>query len=490
MNSASYPIHNKQFTTLSLFFLSSLFISLGVSIAIFASQTHLGILLTAIGVAIPIWTALVSYSSYRITLFGLLICCIVLVPPLSLGNLNWRVHQIFLLFLLPFIVYWRRHTLSRLDVLLSLYALAIITSTIVGSILGNTPALRDWFELAKPGFWWLIFSFGLGCGWSWKSKIHALWIFLICGFGLTILSIAQYTNAGDVNNWLTPIFVTNEDFLRVANYRVLGTFGNPVRVGSTMAGILGVLGVFILFGKCSLWLRMFLVLYALGVSIAILMTASRVSLGAGGLAVIGAVLFFIWYRIRFVFSKLIVTILLSLLAMFGLIGVFLWAERISRDYSYASAILSGNPLIGTLYRLNSVGSEFDEGARRLSDWQLAWQLGLESPVFGVGPSKNVDDFTYFHSEHLTVFRRYGFVGVFLFTMIYVNIILYAYKEFRSGIELRNQSKIILSLSVLLFTVVFVLDGFFSNGAASDFQQSAVHWWLVGVLYGRQRREVT
>lgn len=485
-------VNIRQLTLIPAFFLSLLLIFLGSLFIVNAAQTIVvGLLVAAAGVVLAVWAMLAWHNSYRIALFGLLLCSVLLVPPLpEFGNLTWRVHQVMLLILVPLIMYWRRHTISRLDLLLGLYGLSIISSMLVGSIMGHPPILRDWFELAKPGFWWLMFSFGLGCGWSWKFKNNVLWLFLVCGTGITALSIAQYTHVADVNAWLTPIFVTNEDFLRTAGYRVVGTFGNPVRLGSTMAGFLGVIGVFIFFGKFSLPLRLLLILYGLAVATAILMTGSRIALAAGGLAIVGVGGFFLWFRVRLTVNSLVVIGLTGLLGLLGIVSLVFWTERIARDYTYSDAILSGNPLIGTLYRVSLAGNEFASGARRLSDWQLAWQLGLESPIFGTGASKSVDAFTYFHSEYLTTFRRYGLLGLFLFIFIYVNIIYFAYKNFRSGIKSSDQEKTIVSLSVLIFVGVFALDGIFSNGAASDFQQSAVLWWLVGVLYGREQRKKT
>jgi|GEM_PF-4260797 len=453
----------------------------GWNLAALAATGMVGILL--------LWTVVAWKNSFRTALYFLLILAIVWLPPLSpVGNVRLRIHQLVFSLILPFIVLWRPRTVKRVDVWLVIFSVAIVLSLLMGYASGNPPLLRDWFELAKPGFWWLMFSFGLGSRWRPDLKERALWILLGTGVGVGLFTVAQYLDWGGINNWLTPLFVPVEERLSRLTYRAVGTFGNPNRLGLFMTAELCIALVFLLFSSPGKWRRLGLIAYLCGTVGIILLTSSRFAFAATALSV-GVLC---WTRIRhgrfLPFTRILIIGFGVLLAVVGGVLVLKQADLIASTMKAGQALRSGNPLVVTSYRLGMVTEEIDN-SRRISDWKTAWQLGMESPMFGSGPSKGVDEFTYFHSEYLSVFRRHGFFGLFVFLVLYGNIAVYAYRSFHDAITRQDRQRMLVTLSALAVVSVFVMHGVFSNTFASDFQMSAVLWWMIGVLYGREEKPI-
>jgi hypothetical protein len=466
------------------------FIGLGVLLYGNGANIPLTLLTTGIGAGLLLWPALLWRSPFRIGLFFLLIFIIVFAPPLPpfFGSANWRIHQLALIVLAPCIIFWRRRIVTRVDALIAFFSLAVVLSMLIGTVSGNPPLMRDWFELAKPGFWWLIYSFGLGLGWRLESKERALWILLAVGIGCILLALAQYSDQGGVNSWLTPVFLSGEAHLSSISYRVVGTFVSPALLSTFMTTVLNVALVAALFSQQQKWLRIILILSVGGAFTVILMTASKSGFLAGILSAVGLMLIHLWSSRGSALAKPLLTSLL--VAVIAGTGIFMVArsDRIGTEMTPQQALLSGNPLTATLYRFSYIAEDLDPDSIRLTDWRTAWELGREAPIFGVGPSKGIDERTYFHSEYLLVFRRYGLVGLSAFLFLYGSIALSAYRSFREAQTRQDAQQQVMALSMLTAVLVFATDGIFSNGATSDFQLSAVLWWMVGLFYGSTRYE--
>lgn len=461
------------------------FIGLGVLLSGNGADISWTLLSMGVGAGLLIWIALFWKNSLRISLFYLLILMIVFAPPLPpfFGTASWRVHQLTLIALAPFIVVWRQRLRTQVDTWIALSGLAIVLSMMVGAISGNPPLLQDWFELAKPGFWWLIYSFGLGLRWRLEQKERALWILVGVGIGIIFLSFAQYADQGNVNDWLTPFFITNEDRLSTVAYRVMGTFGSPTRLSTFITMVLNIALILALFSQQSKWLRTIMVLCVGATSVIILMTGSKSGLLAGLVSFSGLVLLRLWFGRTSELARALLTMLLAIIVVAGGFLLLTETNRIATEFNARQAALSGNPLTSALYRLGGIGEDLDPASARLTDWRTALELGLESPLFGTGPSKGVDERAYFHSEYLLIFRRYGLVGLITFLALYGSIALSAYRAFRAAQNQQDVWRQVLTLSTLMTVLGFTTDGIFSNGALSDFQLSAVLWWLIGLFYG-------
>lgn len=466
-----------------------MFITLGLLLYLNRVNALLTLLAAGMGIGLLVWAILswatLSWDDWvRPAFFFLLILMILLLPSLPplFGDTRWWLHQLALVLLVPFIIFWRWGIVTVVDCLLVAFGLAIVLSMLMGLTAGNPPLLRDWFELAKPGFWWLILSVGLGCRGHSGLKDRALWIFLGAGMVVGIVTVAQYLDWGNVNSWLTPLFVTNEDRLRTVSYRAMGTFGNPNRLGVFMTAVLNTALILLLFSWQRRWLRWGLILYMCGAFAVILMAGSRFGFLAAALSAVGIVLIRLWYSRILSLTRVILISFLLLITVLGSVLMATQAEKITAQLTGSEALLSGNPLTITLYRLGSITEQFDSDTRRMSDWRTAWELGWESPIFGVGPSKGVDEQTYLHSEYLLVFRRYGFVGLTLFLLLYGKIALSAYRSFRKAHTRQDTQQQVLALSTLMAVLVFVIHGVVSNAPMTDFQLSAVLWWLIGMFY--------
>jgi len=459
-------------------------ISLGVLLYTNGVNVFGVLLVVSMGVGLLLLTALAWRSSFQIALFLLLIFVIVLTPPLPpfFGTASWRIYQVVLVVLAPFIIFWRRRVTTWLDAWIAVFGSTMILSMLMGFISGNPPVLSDWFELAKPGFWWLIFSFSLGLGWRLELKERGLWIFLGAGVVGGLLTLAQRQNWGDVNGWLTPLFIINEKLISNVGVRVAGTFVSPTQQATFMVTVLNVAVVLRLFSQRQTWLQRALVLYACGAFTIVLMTGSKFGLLASTLSVFGIVLIRLWFtRISSLYKLLLTGSLVLVVALAGTI-LMAQAYRVSATW-LPREIQMANPLTATLYRLGGIQDDLDPNALRISDWRKGWELGMAAPIFGQGPSKGIDELTYFHSEYVLVFRRYGFMGLLAFLFLYGSVALSAYRSFREAQTRQDAQQQVVALSTLVSVLIFAIDGIFSNGALSDFQLSAVLWWLIGLFYG-------
>lgn len=464
---------------------SVMFIVLGVWLYVGGANVVLILLATGMGLILLLNALLGCRVSRRARLFTFLILIIVLAPPLPpfWGTVSWRIYQILLLVLTPFIVYWRRHMSTRVDVRIAVLGSFMTISMLIGFISGNPPLLRDWFELAKPGFWWLIFSLSLGLRWRLELRERALWIFLGLGALSSLLSLMQYLNWGDVNRVLSPLYVVNQAQLRNIGIRVSGTFISPAQQATFLTSALSVAVVLLLFSRRKRWLRCALFIYACGTFIAILMTASKYGLFASILTVSGIVLLHFWTNWKSLPGKVLMTAILVLVVIVASVFLVTQANSIRATSTAVEVGLRGNPFEATLYRLGGIEGDLDPNATRLSNWRMGWKLGMQAPIFGEGPSKDVDMNTYLHSEYLLVFRRYGFAGLAAFLILYGDIVFSAYRSFRQAQIRQDMQQRTMALSTLVFVMIFAIDGVFSNGAMSDFQLSAVLWWVIGLFYG-------
>jgi len=464
---------------------SAMFIVLGVWLYVGGANVVLTLLATGLGLTLLLSVLLGGGVRGRAKLFTFLIFIIVFAPPLPpfLGTISWRVYQMLLLLLTPFIVYWRRHMITRVDVRIAVLGSFMIISMLMGFISGNPPLLRDWFELAKPGFWWLIFSLSLGLGWRLEFKERALWIFLGLGALSSLLSLVQYLNWGDVNRVLSPLYVVNQAQLRNIGIRVAGTFISPAQQATFLTSVLSVAVILLLFSRRKRWHRWALFLYASGTFIAILMTASKYGLLASILTVFGILLVHFWTNWKLLPGKVLMTAILVLVVIVASVSLVTQSISIRATSTAREVGLRSNPFVTTLYRLGGIESDLDPNATRLSNWRIGWELGMEAPIFGEGPSKGVDTSTYLHSEYLLVFRRYGFAGLFAILILYGDVASSAYRSFRQAQIRQDMQQRTMALSTLVVVVIFAIDGIFSNGAMSDFQLSAVLWWMIGLFYG-------
>lgn len=468
-------------------------ISIGVSslgVLLIVQGFHSLPVLVAVGGVLAglLWMALFTQTSLAVGTYCFLVILIVLLPNITMGSgmPEIRFDQLFLVSLLPWAIYRHGRKIHRVEWLMAMYAASIALSIGAGFLLtGNPPLLRDWLELLKPVFWWMMFSLGLSIRWQPRWKEWALWVVLGAGAIVGMLAFAQRLDLVGINTWLTPLYPGNEVHLTAIQWRSIGTFPNADELGLFMAAVFCMVVVLLLFGSYRSGVRMLLLLYALAAAVSILMSATRMGLLSA--CVGSAFLVWAWARRSSIPLSLRTGVIGLIILAVTVVTVSLVSQLdtfLNRWGTTGSVLSSGNPIDVALYRFVSL-SELDASDRRLSDWQQAWRLSMESPIFGSGPSKGIDEVIYFHSDYLVQLRRSGFLGLMLFVLIYVSVARRAFLSFRSpkslqGLPEATPQQRLVDLAVLMALLVFAMGGAVVQ-VFLKFQLTAFLWWMAGLL---------
>lgn len=472
----------------SIVFLLLLTIVLGLlGILSFLLELNFPLLLVVSTLAIVFFCVLAWKVPLRTAIYFFLLPTIALAPHLTSSIVaRIYVYQLFLLLFFPLILLWRPKAIFSIDVWLMLFGTAIVVSMGAGAALGTPPVLRDGLELAKPVIWWLIFSLALSAQWTSALKMRALWIFMAIGVVMGILALFQSQNWGDINQWLTPLYMSIEERLARLAYRATGTFSSPNRLGLFAVMELSIAFTFLLFAPLKRWHRIGLLVFIGGMLAVILLTGSRFALLTATTSLGVLVFLRIWYSRSKQPTRAVLINLLLLVAVTVGISLLISANLIATQMTEVEAMRGDSPLFRTLYRLSRIGNEFDVSSARVSDWLLAIQLGMQSPILGSGPSTSVDRYSYFHHEYLGIFRWYGLFGLSVFLTLYGLIARRAYLTMRSAVVHKDQPQMVIGISVLISLLIVGVNGLVTN-PLMDFHISAMLWWLFGIMYGRSQR---
>lgn len=141
---------------------------------------------------------------------------------------------------------------------------------------------------------------------------------------------------------------------------------------------------------------------------------------------------FVFYTIIFIQARVAI-ISLSLVIIFFLLN-FLFKKNKNRILIMLALILIGIPLIFNFTKINPSFNRFDSFTNALKErtykWKAAWNIGINSPIFGVGPIKSKELLYYeylklghdegitrkynSHNEYLHIFMAHGIIGLIVF----------------------------------------------------------------------------
>lgn len=269
----------------------------------------------------------------------------------------------------------------------------------------------------------LFFNGGLSVFWAIKSVV-------VCGVALSVLCIFQYFNFFQLNDFYYEFLHDKRGVRYLLNdsRRVLGMYGNPNEVGL----VLGVSLISLILFKCSFSRARFLV-FLLIIVLGILTTGSRTAVLAVGFSLFLFYFYFLgFYGLLKFFSALVV--LLSVVLVFSLNYL---------DFDY---------LIERSTNFRSLEARFEYL------WMDAFSKGLERPIFGHGPARNIIGIELTpDSKWLTWWIQFGLFGVvcFFFYFLYLLLFLFKKEEFSSSSRLVSGLGFVVSL--YFFIYAFIVD---------------------------------
>jgi O-antigen ligase len=166
-------------------------------------------------------------------------------------------------------------------------ALATLTSIAYASlVLEDQVSLRDGYEVAKLGMYWVLFRFGLLTAVEHQGKHAALSALLGAASVSALFALLQYFDAGGVNRSISSWWAPSHHLTGLErDARAFGTFANPNHFGAAMA-ITAVLGALVCSGRERALPRGFMIAATMLAVLGVVLSGSR---GALGLLIIGAV---------------------------------------------------------------------------------------------------------------------------------------------------------------------------------------------------------
>lgn len=245
-----------------------------------------------------------------------------------------------------------------------------------------------------------------------KEKIIKFFpvVFLLAGLCSAFIGILQYKNLGNINFWLTPLYVERDMILTLlqthhSGSRSVGTNGDPRHFGYMLVCAISMCFAMIIYVKLNKQ-RIYLCIVMGILCLALYYTLSRTSI-LSLLCVLTTGYLFYYFDCRK--SKKRTNIALIIVLVLSSIVVFfsLQTER-----------------IGFNERLTSFKSEsFNKSVHaRKRDLFRPFDDALEEPiifVFGRGPSK-AHMRTSGHSDIGWIFHRFGFCGLICYLLLIVN----------------------------------------------------------------------
>lgn len=139
--------------------------------------------------------------------------------------------------------------------------------------------------------------------------------------------------------------------------------------------------------------------------------------------------------------------------------------------------------------MDRMGNSIREGLRekegavgRLDDARKAFTQLSESPYVGIGPAHSLGSKSWFHSSYITLLRRYGAVGLFVYLAPYLLILLQSGRYFVCCPGRSNILPLVLTCSGLCILVGGITNYTFIGA----WQINYIFWLLAGVVVATQR----
>lgn len=145
-------------------------------------------------------------------------------------------------------------------------------------------------------------------------------------------------------------------------------------------------------------------------------------------------------------------------------------------------ISAATELVGRLENSVRYGLREKEGAvGRLNDARTAFAQLRESPYVGIGPAHSLGK-SWFHSSYITLLRRYGAVGLFVYLAPYLLVLLQSGRYFVCWPGRSNILPLVLTCSGLCILV----GGITNYTFIGEWQINYIFWLLAGVVVATQR----
>lgn len=405
----------------------------------------------------------------------------ILLPGIPLPGLFLvRLEEILIFALLPVIWIHSGKRLTWIDFSFVLVGISMFISMMWGAgILGMPMSPRDLMEFVKIIKAWALFRLALA-PWLDKNLVGMAKTLLVCISISAVVGIVEWRDWMGLRNVLQAIYVANAG--DVGAWRMLGTVGNTNYYGYLMALGLALAVNLWNYNQQRAWRRLTVIAFGL-CGLALFLTYSRSAILAALLAICLSLLVRIprlryksaWrVLIRMRWQMLVITILV--------ISAVLWTWNQFQimnawtTQAEASLYWRRSPIHRALYRLSF--SEVDRGfdVRIEKFWKPNVDLIAESPIFGWGAAK-AEQMTYTDNGFITTFRRYGFIGLLCFLLLYgqVSRMLFKGRRTSPGDSIRGRFATI----VLTIIAGYMVANFFAE-VFYQLQLMSLLWLLVGI----------
>ena len=282
-----------------------------------------------------------------------------------------------------------------------LVGFSIVLSMAHASFLSGQPLIgRDFWELAKVFFYFLLFAFVASLSISPTSLKRYYKFALIVLILSALFGFLQYIDFGGINRVVSPYYAPTQMRGLLVHGRITGTTGNPNEFGALMvlAASLALSGG-LFFQERKLRMLCWGTLPVFG--LALVLTLSRSALVA--LILAGVTVLFLFLRHRSINRRLRMNRRLRRVMALVLFGCVV-----------GLAVL---PLVPekAFFRFSQLKAftETTSWQGRVENWETHVALWQESPWLGWGPAKATMG-TIVDNEWLLLLRRYGVIGLTVF----------------------------------------------------------------------------
>lgn len=359
-----------------------------------------------------------------------------------------RLDDIVLLSVFPLLFLYRplffSNTLSR-SLLVCL--LVVIFSTCYGYLFLEVPySSRDFNEIIRLSKPFIFIILLLSCDTQFlvsrvsPSVIPLSWLLVLIGF-------VQYFNLGGVGAFVGSLYAPPHHVANMVgnSHRIL-LVGSDPNVGAAIVLMFFLYNLFNSFINKSLNSKILTFLMV----ILVLMTSSRTSFIA--LALIITIFLFTSKSL-----KILPKILFSFLIIFMIVSLY-------EQFSYIA--------IGFAVALQGENTSL---LNRFEKWMVAWELFLQSPIFGWGLAKASMETTV-DGEYILLLRRFGVVGT-----VIISALIFLMPFWKNKIKLKSPRLMVIELTLKYYVIVifFIM---LTNSFFSGYQLFIPYVFLSVILY--------
>ena len=419
-----------------------------------------------------VWGSTLTQRRLIITL----LVCSILLPGIPVpGLLQIRPEELLVLALLPAVVVSLNTRLNRFDLVFGLIGVSTMLSMAWGTLGQGAPlSPRDLMELVKLARFWLFFRVAL---YPWTEQdIRTIVVALLISMAIAVLiGILQFTNWMGIGGMLESVYT--QGAAHTGKGRVVGTLPSPNYFALLMAS-----GLAFVVGAIE-WVRHRWMLVVLGIAMigAIGVTLSRAGILAAGVVLLVTIALRIMWLRRISFRRWIGWLILAILILLvvgGAATAWLRGEFQSLEDMSDSEKLEYS-WQGPVQRLIFRFSFLQEGQEtRIRIWQSHLADFSQSPWLGWGPGKALQG-TVTDNGYVLYLRRYGIVGMALYSLLYWQILRIGWKILH--IHSYRSAMWATALSVIAITLAYLV----SNVSVEVFYQlqlMSFFWLVVGVGY--------